>query len=67
MFKGIYTPIVTIFNEEGKIDKKSLEILIEKLIKDEVNGIVILGSIGEFFNFSSLEEKKIILSLYLKL
>ena len=46
MFKGIYTPIVTIFNEEGKIDKKSLEILIEKLIKDEVNGIVILGSIG---------------------
>lgn len=58
MFKGIYTPIVTIFNEEGKIDKKSLEILIEKLIKDEVNGIVILGSIGEFFNFSSLEEKK---------
>jgi 4-hydroxy-tetrahydrodipicolinate synthase len=35
-----------------------LKILIEKLIDDGVDGIVILGSVGEFFNISSLEDKK---------
>lgn len=58
MFKGIYTPMVTIFNKEGKVDKGNSKILIEKLIDDGVDGIVLLGSVGEFFNFSSLEEKK---------
>ena len=58
MFKGIFTPLVTIFNENGKIDKENLKILIERLINDGVDGIVILGSVGEFFNISSLEDKK---------
>lgn len=58
MFKGIFTPLVTIFNENGKIDKENLKILIERLIDDGVDGIVILGSVGEFFNISSLEDKK---------
>lgn len=58
MFKGIYTPLVTFFDENGNIDKKNLKILIEKLIDDGVDGIVILGSVGEFFNISSLEDKK---------
>lgn len=57
MFKGIFTPIVTIFNDDGSIDKKNQTILIENLISSGVDGIVILGSIGEFFNIS-LEEKK---------
>jgi len=58
MFKGIFTPLVTIFKENGKIDKENLKILIERLIDDGVDGIVILGSVGEFFNISSLEDKK---------
>ncbi|AGF56003.1 4-hydroxy-tetrahydrodipicolinate synthase [Clostridium saccharoperbutylacetonicum] len=58
MFKGIYTPLVTLFDENGNIDKNNLKILIEKLIDDGVDGIVILGSVGEFFNISSLEDKK---------
>lgn len=57
MFKGIYTPLISIFNAKGGIDKENSKILIEKLIKDGVNGIVVLGSVGEFFNLS-LEEKK---------
>ncbi|MVX65186.1 dihydrodipicolinate synthase family protein [Clostridium chromiireducens] len=57
MFKGIYTPLVTIFDENGGIDKENSKVLIEKLINDGVDGIVVLGSVGEFFNFS-LEEKK---------
>ncbi|EHI97293.1 Dihydrodipicolinate synthase [Clostridium sp. DL-VIII] len=57
MFKGIYTPLITIFNEKGGIDEENSKILIEKLINDGVDGIVVLGSVGEFFNLS-FEEKK---------
>ncbi|WP_315071595.1 4-hydroxy-tetrahydrodipicolinate synthase [uncultured Clostridium sp.] len=57
MFKGIYTPLITIFNEKGGIDEENSKVLIEKLINDGVDGIVVLGSVGEFFNLS-LEEKK---------
>lgn len=57
MFKGIYTPLITIFNERGGIDEENSKILIEKLINDGVDGIVVLGSVGEFFNLS-FEEKK---------
>ncbi|MFW2489130.1 dihydrodipicolinate synthase family protein [Clostridium chromiireducens] len=57
MFKGIYTPLITIFDENGGIDKENSKVLIEKLINDGVDGIVVHGSVGEFFNFS-LEEKK---------
>lgn len=57
MLKGIYTPLITIFNEKGGIDEENSKVLIEKLINDGVDGIVVLGSVGEFFNLS-LEEKK---------
>lgn len=57
MFKGIYTPLITIFDEKGGIDEENSKILIEKLINDGVDGIVVLGSVGEFFNLS-FEEKK---------
>ncbi|MHC6181176.1 dihydrodipicolinate synthase family protein [Clostridium sp. JNZ X4-2] len=57
MFKGIITPMVTIFNDDGTVDTKNQSILAEKLISDGVDGIVALGSVGEFFNLS-LKEKK---------
>lgn len=57
MFKGIYTPMVTFFKEDNSIDLKKNFNLIDKLIKSNVNGIVILGSIGEFYHLN-LEQKK---------
>ncbi len=57
MFKGIYTPIITIFDEAGGFDWESNAKLIDKLIQDGVDGIVFMGSIGEFFTLA-LEEKK---------
>ncbi|AOT69279.1 4-hydroxy-tetrahydrodipicolinate synthase [Geosporobacter ferrireducens] len=65
MFKGIYTPMITIFDETGGIDKASNGKLIEKLIEDGVDGIVLMGSIGEFFTLS-LEEKKEFLKFAIK-
>jgi dihydrodipicolinate synthase len=57
MFKGIYTPMISIFNNDGGLDKESTSALIEKLISDGVDGIVILGTIGEFYNLSHDEKK----------
>lgn len=58
MFKGIYTPMLTIFNDEGGINKEATSALIEKLISDGVDGIVALGSTGEFFSLSLAEKKE---------
>lgn len=60
MFKGIFTPMVTIFDNEGEFDKRANSALIEKLIYDKVDGIVFLGSVGEFFNLSFDEKKEYI-------
>lgn len=57
MFKGIYTPSITILDENGKFDFPNMEAHINNLIDNGINGILFFGSIGEFFNFS-LEEKK---------
>ncbi|KAA8674967.1 dihydrodipicolinate synthase family protein [Clostridium sp. HV4-5-A1G] len=57
MFKGIYTPMVTIFDDKGSVNKEATRILIEKLISNGIDGIVALGSTGEFFSMS-LEQRK---------
>lgn len=51
------TPAVTPLKENGAIDYKSCQRLYEHLITGGVDGILILGSIGEFFGFT-MEEKK---------
>ncbi|MED1469179.1 dihydrodipicolinate synthase family protein [Bacillus salipaludis] len=57
MFKGIYTPSITILDENGKFDFPKMEAHINNLIDNGINGILFFGSIGEFFAFT-LEEKK---------
>jgi 4-hydroxy-tetrahydrodipicolinate synthase len=57
MFKGIYTPSITILDESGKFDFPKMEAHINNLIDNGINGILFFGSIGEFFAFT-LEEKK---------
>lgn len=43
------TPAVTPLTEDGKLDREGLEALYEHLIRGGVDGILTLGSIGEFF------------------
>lgn len=57
MLKGVYTPMITIFDEKGNLDKESNKAMIEKLISDGIYGICLLGTTGEFFNLT-LEERK---------
>jgi 4-hydroxy-tetrahydrodipicolinate synthase len=47
MFKGVYTAIVTPFDENNKIDFKSLEKLIDFQNNSKINGLVVCGSTGE--------------------
>lgn len=56
MFHGIYTPIVTPFKKDESIDYEKLTINLERLGKTPLDGIVVLGSNGEFV-YLSYEEK----------
>ncbi|MHC1719555.1 MAG: dihydrodipicolinate synthase family protein [Clostridiaceae bacterium] len=60
MFKGIYTPCITILNEDGKFDFPMMEKHINNLIDNGINGILVFGSIGEFYAFTKEEKKKMI-------
>ena len=59
------TPAITPFTEEGKIDERGVAALYEHLITGGVDGILALGSIGEFFAVP-MEEKKRLIALAVK-
>lgn len=56
-FKGIIPPVSTIFNQNEKLDKKQMGLLIDSLIDAGVNGLFFLGTGGEFSQMS-VEERK---------
>lgn len=59
--KGQYiTPAITIFNEDGSLDCKGNQNLYDHLINGGVDGIVIMGSIGEFFSMTMNQKKELI-------
>ena len=59
---GYITPAVTPLNRDGSIDTEGAKKLYDYLISGGVDGILILGSIGEFFAFTP-EQKKQLISL----
>ena len=54
------TPSVTIFKADGTVDLEAMERHFDFLIQGGVDGILILGSIGEFFSMPMEEKKKLI-------
>lgn len=54
-----YTAVVTIFNEDGTIDFEENKKVYENLIKHGSDGIVLMGSTGEFFNLSMEQAKEL--------
>lgn len=59
------TPAVTPLNSDGTLDVEGAKKLYEHLVTGGVNGILILGSIGEFFALS-MEVKRQLISLAIK-
>jgi 4-hydroxy-tetrahydrodipicolinate synthase len=60
MLRGVISPAITVFDNAGKIDYDGNREAIEYLISEKINGILFLGSIGEFFTMSQDEKKQFI-------
>ena len=55
-----FSPVVTIFDQDGNVDASGNELVYEHLIKGGVDGIVVMGSSGEFFAMSMEQRKQLI-------
>lgn len=51
-FEGVIPPISTVFDDDMNFDEKGMGKLIDLLIKKGVNGLLVLGSGGEFSQMS---------------
>ncbi|MDY0235691.1 MAG: 4-hydroxy-tetrahydrodipicolinate synthase [Gudongella sp.] len=60
MFGGIYTPIVTPFKEDESIDFEKLKYNLDIWGKTDLDGIVVLGSNGEFVYLSHEEKLEVV-------
>jgi 4-hydroxy-tetrahydrodipicolinate synthase len=63
--KGVITPIITIMDSNGEIDYRNMKKHINNLIENGVNGILFLGSIGEFYALDD-SQKKILINFAVK-
>lgn len=54
------TPVVTVFHEDGTLDVEGNKAVYEHLIKGGVDGIVVMGSTGEFFSMPMEQKKELI-------
>jgi 4-hydroxy-tetrahydrodipicolinate synthase len=53
--QGIYTPIITAFNNDGSIDYDGCKTVIDNQINNGVHGLIVGGSTGEFYTMSKAE------------
>lgn len=60
MFKGIYTPIVTPFDENENIDFGALKHNLNKWGSTDLDGIVVLGSNGEYVYLNDAEKLEVV-------
>ena len=60
MFKGVITPVITVLDKNGNLDFSGNRLVINRLIDNGVNGLLFMGSIGEFFALSMKEKEEFI-------
>ena len=58
MLSGVITPMITIFDQNDQIDYEANKELVDYLIDSGVDGILLFGSIGEFFSLRKKKKKK---------
>lgn len=54
------TPVITAFDKNGNIDERGNENVYEFLINGGVDGIILMGSTGEFFSMTKQQKKQLI-------
>jgi 4-hydroxy-tetrahydrodipicolinate synthase len=57
--KGIIPPLPTIVDARGALDRAGMAMLIERLIRSGVDGLLVLGSTGEFCHMSTAMRKEV--------
>lgn len=60
MFEGIFCPSITITADDGSIDYELWGAHLDHLVKAGIDGILIFGSIGEFYAVSPEVKKQVI-------
>lgn len=55
-FEGIYTPVITPYNDDGSIDRDGFCAMLEYLVASGVQGIINGGSTGEYYA-QSMDER----------
>ncbi|MGB4590276.1 MAG: dihydrodipicolinate synthase family protein [Clostridiaceae bacterium] len=55
-----FTPIVTAFDQERKLDVKGNKNVIDHVVNAGVDGIVVMGSTGEFFSMPDSQKRELI-------
>ena len=60
MFKGVYTALVTPFNNDGTIDFGKVSELVERQINEGIDGLVPVGTTGESPVLDQIEHMKVI-------
>jgi len=58
-FSGVIPPLITPFDNEGKIDEAFLRSHVDYLVEHGVHGVFCLGSVGEFAYLSDEEKLKV--------
>ncbi len=56
--RGVVPPLITPVDAQDRVDRKSLQNLIEYVIKGGVHGVFVLGSTGEFYGLSAEEKRR---------
>ncbi|MGP0585368.1 dihydrodipicolinate synthase family protein, partial [Paenibacillus timonensis] len=54
------TPVVTAFDAEGNLDQQANQDIYDHLIRGGVDGLVVMGSTGEFFSMPEAQKKQLI-------
>lgn len=60
---GILVPIVTPFDQHGKVDSQKLTTLVNEFIDKGVSGIVACGTTGEYYTFSPAERELVLTTI----
>lgn len=60
MFDGVYSPVLTLMDETGAIDYSSMEKHINRLATAGLDGMLFLGSMGEFYALDTEEKHELI-------
>ena len=60
VWRGVFAALVTPMRADGTLDVKTLESLVDRLIREGVHGLVPLGSTGEFYALSPDERQRVL-------